>query len=96
MQKQVKKISGRKIIKFAGLKSEAETWQLGQSICLKLCKLVDKLNKGEGTDVYAVNTQDQWEVKRVQLGADSSSVHQGKSHILSHRVLYDLLLVILS
>ena len=46
--------------------------------------------------MYAVNTQDQWEVERVQLGADSSSVLQGKSHILSHRGLYDLLFIILS
>ena len=73
------------------MKSESQTWQLGQSMCLKLCRLVDKLNKAEGTNVYAVSAQDQWEVERVQLGADSSSVHQGKFHILSQWVLYDLL-----
>ena len=51
----------RHIIQYAGLTAESEKRGLGSSIELKLCRVEKSV---EGSKVYAINTQVQWQEER--------------------------------
>ena len=60
---------------YCGIKQSATEKGLGENIGVKLARQV---KDQKGTEIFAINTQQQWEFERQKLITDETSLLQGK------------------